>query len=50
MLLKGALDAISDSVQIYDADLRVVYYNRVFRRMMDLADDVDMQGESCWIF
>lgn len=45
MLLKGALDAISDSVQIYDADLRVVYYNRVFRRMMDLADDVDMQGE-----
>ena len=44
-LLEGALDAISDSVQVYDADLRVVYYNRVFRRMMDLSDNVEVQGE-----
>ena len=44
-LLEGALDAISDSVQIYDAELRVVYYNRVFRSMMDLSDNVDVQGE-----
>lgn len=44
-LLESALDAISDSVQIYDRDLRVVYYNLVFRKMMDLSDDVDMRGK-----
>lgn len=44
-LLEGALDAISDSVQVYDKNLRAVYFNRVFRKMLDVPSGMSWEGK-----